>query len=61
SETRGIFATMFNYGDVHVQTAGSQKEFVIYDVHDPKLVRDQIMRAQEAAAREKQNVRIIQD
>lgn len=57
----GILQTMFNYGKVYVQTAGAEREFVIYDVKNPKEVKDKIMRIQEHIARERQNVRIVQD
>lgn len=61
SNVSGIFQTMFNYGEVHVQTAGAEREFVIYDVKNPKEVKDKIMRIQEHIARQRQNVRIVSD
>lgn len=35
----GLIANIFGYGDVHVQTAGSNKEFVIYDSINPYIVK----------------------
>lgn len=59
SNIKGFVQTMFNYGEVHVQTSGAEREFVIYDVHDPKRVKDQIMRIQEHISQEKRNVHIV--
>lgn len=38
-EVRGVFATLFNIGDIHVQTAGEAREFVIRGVGKPKEVK----------------------
>ena len=35
----GVLATFINYGDLHVQTAGQQREFVIKSVAHPNEVR----------------------
>jgi hypothetical protein len=44
SETHGIFGTIFGYGDVYVQTAGTVERFEFSDVPNPgaieKLVLD---------------------
>ncbi len=44
SEQNGIFSTIFNYGDVFVQTAGTIERFEFSDVPDPagieKLILD---------------------
>ncbi|PIR87506.1 MAG: hypothetical protein COU11_00125 [Candidatus Harrisonbacteria bacterium CG10_big_fil_rev_8_21_14_0_10_49_15] len=42
-DTQGIFATFFNFGDLHVQTAGGHKELVIRGIKDPEHVKDEIM------------------
>jgi len=51
SEVDGILATFINYGDIHVQTAGQQREFVIEHVPRPNEVRqrlnDALMRYKE--------------
>jgi uncharacterized membrane protein YdbT with pleckstrin-like domain len=44
SKTTGIFGTIFNYGDVYVQTAGTIERFEFQDVPNPagieKLILD---------------------
>lgn len=39
SEVHGIIPTIFNYGDVHIQTAGSQQRFIFKQVHHPDRIR----------------------
>lgn len=46
-ETRGIVATLLNFGDIHVQTAGESQEFVMYGIANPKHVRRVILRQQD--------------
>jgi len=46
-ETRGFVATFLNFGDIHVQTAGEEREFVMYGIASPKHVRDIIVEAQD--------------
>ena len=38
-EVHGILATVLDYGDIHVQTAGTDKEFVFKGVAQPKKVK----------------------
>lgn len=44
SKTEGVFGTLFNYGDVYVQTAGTVERFEFLDVPNPagieKLILD---------------------
>ena len=42
SNVHGIFATFINYGNLHVQTAGQQREFIIHNVANPNEVRQRI-------------------
>ena len=42
SEQKGIVASMLVFGDLHVQTAGREKEFVIRNVKDPNSLRKQL-------------------
>ena len=42
SHVHGIMATILNYGKIHVQTAGSQREFIIDKVENPEIVRNTI-------------------
>lgn len=51
SEVKGVFASLFNYGNVYLQTAGSIPRFVIYNVSDPHYLRQRIL---ELSAADKQ-------
>lgn len=42
-EVNGIFATMFNFGDLYIQTAGHDKEFVIKGVRRAQEAKDIIL------------------
>ncbi|MFT5179610.1 MAG: putative membrane protein YdbT with pleckstrin-like domain [Candidatus Paceibacteria bacterium] len=39
SEVHGILPTFLGYGDLHVQTAGQQREFVVKSINNPIRVR----------------------
>lgn len=39
SEVKGVFPTFFNYGDVHVQTAGAVEHFRLEQVPNPHEIR----------------------
>lgn len=54
SEIHGIFATLVNFGDLHVQTAGNQREFTIRGVANPDHVRQRI---NDALTNHKERVR----
>jgi hypothetical protein len=43
SEVKGFFASAFNYGNVHLQTAGPVPKFIIYNVPNPDKVRQAII------------------
>ena len=42
-EKNGFIATFLGYGRLKIQTAGSDQEFVIEDVHDVEMVAHRIM------------------
>ena len=46
-ETHGIVATLLNFGDIHVQTAGEGQEFIMRGIANPKYVRRVILRQQD--------------
>ena len=48
----GLFGTTFNYGDVRVQTAGQQANFVLSGIPKPSAVLTQIDAARDAARRD---------
>ncbi len=43
SEIHGIFATMFNYGDVIAQTAGEKEFFILKGIPDPHHIRQRLL------------------
>lgn len=45
SNIDGIIPTMMKFGDLHVQTAGSEKEFVIRNIENPGVTRHKLNQA----------------
>lgn len=45
SEVTGIIATFLKFGDLHIQTAGQQREFVLRYVKEPDQARENIDKA----------------
>lgn len=43
SETKGFFATILNYGNVYIQTAGTRERFNFKAVHDPEEIKQAII------------------
>jgi uncharacterized membrane protein YdbT with pleckstrin-like domain len=43
SEIHGLFATLFNYGDVIVETAGEQEFFILKGIPDPHYIRQKLL------------------
>jgi len=43
TRVEGLTPTMFDFGDVHIQTAGREKEFIFKQVPDPYGVKDLIL------------------
>lgn len=43
SQVNGIFGTLFNYGDVYVQTAGATDRFEFHSVPDPAGIEKMIL------------------
>lgn len=41
-EVHGLIPTVLHFGNLHVQTAGDQREFVIKNIAQPQLVKDEI-------------------
>lgn len=41
--TKGAIGTFINYGDIKVQTAGTEKHFIFEQIGKPQEVKDQIM------------------
>lgn len=47
SEVVGVFATLFNYGDLTIQTAGAVLKFKVHSVHNPDGLRQEILELAE--------------
>ena len=47
TEVVGFFPTIINYGDVKIQTAGEQNEFVFRTISDPYAIKNIIMDMQK--------------
>lgn len=43
SEAHGFFSTVFDFGNVYIQTAGEQERFVFYNVPEPHKIRESII------------------
>src|ERR1035441_9378821 len=43
SQTNGLFGTIFNYGDVFVQTAGTVERFDFHNVPDPVAIEKMVL------------------
>lgn len=49
SEVKGVIPTLFDYGDVYVQTAGNKQRFVFKQIPSPTNTRNIIMQLQKKA------------
>ena len=47
TEVVGFFPTIINYGDVKIQTAGEQNEFIFRTISDPYAIKNIIMELQK--------------
>lgn len=45
AEVKGFFQTMFNFGNVYIQSAGEQERFIFENVPDPNGIVNTIMQA----------------
>ena len=43
-QTKGVIQTVLKFGDLHVQTAGTEERFVFLQIPHPEKVKDEIMR-----------------
>jgi len=48
-DVHGVIPTLLNFGDLHVQTAGMERKFIIRGIPNPQRVKDLIMRAHDEA------------
>jgi uncharacterized membrane protein YdbT with pleckstrin-like domain len=45
SEVKGVFQTFLNFGDVTIQNAGMDRQFVIRGIENPVSVRENLEKA----------------
>lgn len=45
-DIRGILPTFFDFGDLHIQTAGEFREFIFREIPDPRKTKEVIFQAQ---------------
>jgi hypothetical protein len=43
----GVFGTIFDYGDIEIQTAGASENFIFRTAHHPQLVADRLLQFKE--------------
>jgi hypothetical protein len=43
----GVMGTIFNYGDIEIETAGAQENFIFRCVNDPQYLADQLLQYHE--------------
>lgn len=54
-EVKGVLHTFLSIGDIHIQTAGEQREFIITGLHNPEAIKEQIRAAYEKVATRQNN------
>jgi uncharacterized membrane protein YdbT with pleckstrin-like domain len=52
TDVHGFFHTMLNFGDVHVQTASENLEFIIRDAPNPSAIKQLLLRETDRAIEE---------
>jgi uncharacterized membrane protein YdbT with pleckstrin-like domain len=50
-EIQGPIQTLFNFGDIHVQSAGASREFIMRGIANPNTVREHILRGHDTLLR----------
>ena len=55
TDVKGFFPTLFNYGDVLIQTAGERDRFDFECVPDPYAIKDLVMKMQKKQETEETN------
>lgn len=47
SDVRGIVRTLFDYGNVHIQTAGEKGRFIFKNIEQPEKIKEYVIRLVE--------------
>ncbi len=58
-DVRGVLPTIFGYGNISLQTAGTEREFMMSSVSNPNKAKDIIMKAYHAHEEAVREVRIV--
>lgn len=58
SEVKGFLRTIFNFGNVSIQTAGEEKRFLFRDVPHPEKTKEKIIHVVEQMREEEKTIRV---
>lgn len=57
----GILATFFSFGNIRIQTAGEQEEFMIHFIRDPESLKQTILKEHDRVVERLREVRIAKE
>ena len=57
--TPGLFASLFGYGDIHIQSAGADKEFKMRNIERPERTKELLTRLYSTELDKPQDVRVV--
>lgn len=60
-DINGILATFLSFGNIRIQTAGEQEEFLIRFIQDPEALKSVILKEHDRVTEELREVRIAKD
>ncbi len=60
-DINGIIATFLSFGNMRIQTAGEQEEFLIRFIQNPEALKNVILKEHDRVAEELREVRIAKD
>lgn len=58
-QAKGFFANIFGFGSLQVQSAGTEKEFMIRNVANPEKLKEQIFHLQSQLLEQPQKVEVV--
>jgi len=61
TEVSGFIATFLNFGDIHIQTAGQQREFIVRHIYNPEKARDAVNEAIDHHRRHEYGIKEIDE
>lgn len=60
-DINGILATFLSFGNIRIQTAGEQEEFLIRFIQNPEVLKNVILKEHDRVVEELREVRIAKD